>query len=166
MACPDRNVFVMVGDGSYLMMAQELVTAVQEGTKLIVVLVQNHGFQSIGDLSESLGSQRFGTKYRYRDAGSKRLDGDKLPVDLATNAESMGVKVLRPSGVDEFRAALQEAKAGDGPVVVHVETDPTVSAPDSESWWDVPVSEVAALESTQQARKTYDAHKAEQRLFL
>jgi 3D-(3,5/4)-trihydroxycyclohexane-1,2-dione acylhydrolase (decyclizing) len=166
MACPDRNVFVMVGDGSYLMMAQELVTAVQEGTKLIVVLVQNHGFQSIGDLSESLGSQRFGTKYRYRDAGSKRLDGDKLPVDLAANAESMGVKVLRPSGVDEFRAALQEAKAGDGPVVVHIETDPTVSAPDSESWWDVPVSEVAALESTQQARKTYDAHKAEQRLFL
>ncbi len=85
----------MVGDGSYLMMAQELVTAVQEGVKLIVVLVQNHGFASIGELSESLGSQRFGTRYRYRDAGTGRLDGDVLPVDLAANAESLGVRVLR-----------------------------------------------------------------------
>jgi 3D-(3,5/4)-trihydroxycyclohexane-1,2-dione acylhydrolase (decyclizing) len=166
MACPDRDVYVMVGDGSYLMMAQELVTAVQEGVKLVVVLVQNHGFHSIGSLSESLGSQRFGTAYRYRDATSGRLDGDKLPVDLAANAESLGVRVLRASGVEEFRARLLEARDGDGPVVVHVETDPLVHSPDSESWWDVPVPEVSDLDSTQQARKTYEAHKAEQRLFL
>ncbi|HEU4491437.1 MAG TPA: 3D-(3,5/4)-trihydroxycyclohexane-1,2-dione acylhydrolase (decyclizing) [Jiangellales bacterium] len=167
MAAPDRDVFVMVGDGSYLMMAQELVTAVQEGIKIVVVLVQNHGFHSIGDLSETLGSQRFGTRYRYRDAGSGRLDGDKLPVDLAANAESLGVRVLRASTVDDLRAKLQEAKASDGgPVVVHVETDPLVNAPGSESWWDVPVSEVADLDSTVQARKTYEAHKSDQRLFL
>jgi 3D-(3,5/4)-trihydroxycyclohexane-1,2-dione acylhydrolase (decyclizing) len=167
MATPDRDVFVMVGDGSYLMMAQELVTAVQEGIKIVVVLVQNHGFHSIGDLSETLGSQRFGTRYRYRDAGSGRLDGDKLPVDLAANAESLGVRVLRASTVDDLRAKLQEAKASDGgPVVVHVETDPLVNAPSSESWWDVPVSEVADLDSTVQARKTYEAHKSDQRLFL
>jgi len=167
MATPDRDVFVMVGDGSYLMMAQELVTAVQEGIKIVVVLVQNHGFHSIGDLSETLGSQRFGTRYRYRDAGSGRLDGDKLPVDLAANAESLGVRVLRASTVDDLRAKLQEAKASDGgPVVVHVETDPLVNAPGSESWWDVPVSEVADLDSTVQARKTYEAHKSDQRLFL
>ncbi|HSK56312.1 MAG TPA: 3D-(3,5/4)-trihydroxycyclohexane-1,2-dione acylhydrolase (decyclizing) [Jiangellales bacterium] len=167
MASPDRDVFVMVGDGSYLMMAQELVTAVQEGVKVVVVLVQNHGFHSIGDLSESLGSQRFGTRYRYRDSGSGRLDGDKLPVDLATNAESLGVRVLRATTVADFRAKLQEAKASSGgPIVVHVETDPLVNAPSSESWWDVPVSEVADLDSTVQARKTYEAHKAEQRLFL
>jgi len=167
MASPDRDVFVMVGDGSYLMMAQELVTAVQEGIKIVVVLVQNHGFHSIGDLSETLGSQRFGTRYRYRDADSGRLDGDKLPVDLATNAESLGVRVLRATTVDDFRAKLQAAKASDGgPVVVHVETDPLVNAPGSESWWDVPVSEVADLDSTVQARKTYEAHKADQRLFL
>ncbi len=167
MACPDRDVFVMVGDGSYLMMAQELVTAVQERIKLVVVLVQNHGFQSIGELSETLGSQRFGTWYRYRNETSSRLDGDVLPVDLAANAESLGVRVLRAYGITEFRKALQDAKHHEGgPVLVHVETDPLVSAPDSESWWDVPVSEVSELDTTQQARRVYDEHKSEQRPYL
>ncbi len=166
MACPDRDVYVMVGDGSYLMMAQELVTAVQERVKLIVVLVQNHGFASIGELSETLGSQRFGTRYRYRDAGTQRLDGGVLPVDIAANAASLGVHVLRAETVEEFRSALQEAKRHDGPVMVHIETDPLVPAPSSESWWDVPVAEVAEIESTRIARKTYDANKAGQRLFL
>jgi 3D-(3,5/4)-trihydroxycyclohexane-1,2-dione acylhydrolase (decyclizing) len=167
MASPDRDVFVMVGDGSYLMMAQELVTAVQERIKLVVVLVQNHGFQSIGELSESLGSQRFGTWYRYRDDASSRLDGDVLPVDLAANAESLGVRVLRANGITEFRKALQDAKRHDGgPVLVHVQTDPLVSAPSSESWWDVPVSEVSELDTTQHARRVYDEHKSKQRPYL
>jgi 3D-(3,5/4)-trihydroxycyclohexane-1,2-dione acylhydrolase (decyclizing) len=162
----DRDVFVMVGDGSYLMMAQELVTAVQEGVKLVVVLVQNHGFASIGELSESLGSQRFGTRYRYRDPGSGRLDGHVLPVDLATNAESLGVRVLRADGVADLRAKLAEAKAHTGgPVLVHVETDPLVPAPDSGSWWDVPVAEVSAVDSTRQARKAYEQSKANQRPY-
>jgi 3D-(3,5/4)-trihydroxycyclohexane-1,2-dione acylhydrolase (decyclizing) len=166
MACPDRDVYVMCGDGSYLMMAQELVTAVQEHIKIIVVLVQNHGFASIGALSEELGSQRFGTRYRFRDEQSHRLDGDVLPVDLAANAESLGVRVLRASGIDEFRKALQQAKAETGPVMVHVETDPLVPAPSSESWWDVPVSEVAEIESTQHAHEDYRRAKSRQRLFL
>ncbi len=167
MACPDRDVYIMVGDGSYLMMAQELVTAVQEGIKVIVVLVQNHGFASIGALSEELGAQRFGTSYRYRNEETGRLDGAKLPVDLAANAESLGVHVLRAGSIDEFRTALEKAKQHEaGPVMVHVETDPLVPAPDSESWWDVPVSEVSSLDSTIEARKTYDAHKAQQRLHL
>jgi len=170
MASPDRDVIVMVGDGSYLMMAQELVTAVQERVKLVVVLVQNHGFQSIGSLSEALGSQRFGTQYRYRGASSGRLDGSVLPVDLAANAASLGVRVVRATGIDEFRARLTEAKkmANDdpGPVLVHIETDPLVPAPDSESWWDVPVAQTASLESTQRARKAYETHKTDQRLFL
>jgi 3D-(3,5/4)-trihydroxycyclohexane-1,2-dione acylhydrolase (decyclizing) len=166
MASPDRDVYVMVGDGSYLMMAQELVTAVQEGIKIIVVLVQNHGFASIGALSEEVGAQRFGTWYRYRDEDG-RLTGGTLPVDLAANAESLGATVLRAQTIEEFRAALQQAKArGGGPVVVHIATDPLVPAPASESWWDVPVAEVSALETTQLARKNYDAHKAAQRLFL
>ena len=164
---PDRDVFVMVGDGSYLMMAQELVTAVQERVKLVVVLVQNHGFASIGELSETLGSQRFGTWYRYRNPDSGRLDGDVLPVDLAANAESLGVRVLRADGVEDFRAKLAEAKRHTGgPVLVHVETDPLVPAPSSESWWDVPVAEVSQLDSTRQARKSYDASKAGQRPYL
>jgi len=166
MACPDRDVFVMVGDGSYLMMAQELVTAVQEHLKIIVVLVQNHGFASIGALSEQLGSQRFGTSYRYRNPSTGRLDGDVLPVDLAANAASLGVHVVRANGVRELRTALVEAKQGDRPVLVHVETDPLVGAPSSESWWDVPVAEVASLESTLAARTTYEAHKADQRHYL
>ncbi|NEE03454.1 3D-(3,5/4)-trihydroxycyclohexane-1,2-dione acylhydrolase (decyclizing) [Phytoactinopolyspora halotolerans] len=162
----DRDVYVMVGDGSYLMMAQELVTAVQEGIKIIVVLVQNHGFQSIGALSEEVGVERFGTKYRYRDAATGRLDGETLPVDLAANAASLGVQVLRASGVDEFRAALRQAREATGPFMVHIDTDPMVPAPDSESWWDVPVAEVAELDATRDARKTYDDHKTAQRPYL
>jgi 3D-(3,5/4)-trihydroxycyclohexane-1,2-dione acylhydrolase (decyclizing) len=167
MAAPDRDVFVMVGDGSYLMMSQELVSAVSEGIKVIVVLVQNHGFASIGALSESLGSQRFGTRYRFRDTDTHRLDGDVLPVDLAANAESLGVRVLRASGVDELRKALREAKDHQGgPVLVHVETDPLVYSPDSESWWDVPVPETAQLDSTRRALVGYEEHKQRQRLHL
>jgi 3D-(3,5/4)-trihydroxycyclohexane-1,2-dione acylhydrolase (decyclizing) len=166
LACPDRDVFVMVGDGSYLMMATELVTAVQEAIKIITVLVQNHGYASIGSLSESLGSQRFGTKYRYRNPESGRLDGDKLPVDLAANAASLGVEVIKTTTAGEFAEAIKAAKAADHSIVIYVETDPLIGAPDSESWWDVPVSETSTLESTQEARKIYDEHKATQKLFL
>jgi 3D-(3,5/4)-trihydroxycyclohexane-1,2-dione acylhydrolase (decyclizing) len=166
LACPDRDVFVMVGDGSYLMMATELVTAVQEGIKIITVLVQNHGYASIGSLSESRGSQRFGTRYRYRNPTTGRLDGDKLPVDLAANAASLGVEVIKTTTAGEFANAIKAAKAADHSVVIYVETDPLIEAPDSESWWDVPVSATSTLDSTQQARKTYDEHKATQKLFL
>ena len=166
LACPDRDVFVMVGDGSYLMMATELVTAVQERIKIITVLVQNHGYASIGSLSELLGSQRFGTKYRYRNPETGRLDGDKLPVDLAANAASLGVEVIKTATAGEFAEAIKTAKTTDHSIVIYVETDPLISAPDSESWWDVPVNATSTLESTQQARKTYDEHKATQRLFL
>jgi 3D-(3,5/4)-trihydroxycyclohexane-1,2-dione acylhydrolase (decyclizing) len=165
MAAPDRDVFVMVGDGSYLMMATELVTAVQEGVKVVVVLVQNHGFASIGALSEQLGSQRFGTRYRYRGAGG-RLDGDVLPVDLAANAASLGVDVLVAQDGPSLEAALHKAKAGDRTTVVHVETDPLVDAPSSESWWDVPVSEVSTLESTQGAHTVYERWKTSQHAYL
>ncbi len=162
LAAPDREVYVLVGDGSYLMMAQELVTAVQEGVKLIVVLVQNHGFASIGRLSESVGGQRFGTAYRYRGA-SGRLDGDLLPVDLAANAQSLGARVLRARTVDELRAALADAKAADRTTVVHVDVDPLPGAPDSDAWWDVPVAEVSTLDSTRQPRADYEKAKQSQR---
>jgi 3D-(3,5/4)-trihydroxycyclohexane-1,2-dione acylhydrolase (decyclizing) len=166
MAAPDREVFVMVGDGSYLMMAQEIVTAVAEGIKLTIVLVQNHGYQSIGSLSESLGSQRFGTAYRYRNRETGLLDGAKLPVDLAANAASLGAHALNATTIEEFEAALREAVASEHTTVVQVHTDPTVAAPDSEAWWDVPVSEVAALESTRAARAAYEASKTTQKTYL
>jgi 3D-(3,5/4)-trihydroxycyclohexane-1,2-dione acylhydrolase (decyclizing) len=160
----DRDVVVMVGDGSYLMMSQEIVTSVQEGVKLIVVLVQNHGFASIGALSESLGSQRFGTRYRYRT--ERGLDGDVLPVDLAANAASLGAHVIRVSGVTELEKAYAEAQAAEVTTVIHVETDPTVPAPDSPAWWDVPVAETSALDSTKAARTTYEQNKQRQRSHL
>ncbi len=165
LGAPDRDVFVMVGDGSYLMMSSELVTAVQENLKVVVVLVQNHGFASIGALSESLGSQRFGTAYRYRGADG-RLDGDVLPVDLAANARSLGLEVIEAESRADLEKAIGTAKAATGPVVIHVRTDPKVYAPDSESWWDVPVSETSTLESTRSAYATYAEEKAAQRPYL
>ena len=166
LAAPDREVVVLVGDGSYLMMAQEIVTMVAEGLKVIIVLVQNHGFASIGALSESLGSQRFGTSYRYRDDDSGLIEGDVLPVDLAANAASLGADVLRASTVDEFTAAIAQAKANTTTTVVHVETDLFGPNPPGSAWWDVPVSEVSELESTRKARETYSATKQAQRHYL
>ncbi|MGI5128319.1 3D-(3,5/4)-trihydroxycyclohexane-1,2-dione acylhydrolase (decyclizing) [Pseudonocardia sp. CA-107938] len=165
MAAPDREVFALVGDGSYLMMAQELVTAVSEGIKLNVVIVQNHGFASIGALSESVGSQRFGTRYRYR-TESGQFDGDVLPVDLAANAASLGADVIRVRTIAEFREAIGRSRAATRTTVIHIETDPLAPSPDNETWWDVPVAEVAQLDSTTQARKTYETHKADQRPLI
>jgi 3D-(3,5/4)-trihydroxycyclohexane-1,2-dione acylhydrolase (decyclizing) len=166
MAAPDRDVFVTIGDGSYLMMPTELVTAVQEGIKIIVVLLQNHGYASIGSLAESLGVQRFGTKYRYRNTESGRLDGDILPVDLAANAASLGVKVLKASTLVELKDALAKAKASETAVLVHVDTDLEYQSPGGDGWWDVPVAEISELDFTQDARETYDGFKALQRPLL
>jgi 3D-(3,5/4)-trihydroxycyclohexane-1,2-dione acylhydrolase (decyclizing) len=166
MAAPDREVYVLVGDGSYLMMAQELVTAVQEHVKLTVVLVQNHGFASIGSLSEAVGSQRFGTAYRFRNPETGRLDGGLLPIDLAANAASLGVTVKRARTMGELVDGLEAARSETGPVLIHVETDASKEAPSSESWWDVPVAEVSHLDSTRQARADYEAHRASQQWFL
>ena len=163
LAAPDRDVFVTVGDGSYLMMPTELVTAVQEGIKIIVVLLQNHGYASIGSLAESLGVQRFGTKYRFRNAESGRLDGGILPVDLAANAESLGVDVIRAKTRDELVEALKAAKASDRATLVHIDTDLIQQSPAGDGWWDVPVAEVSTLESTQNAKIAYDKQKATQR---
>ncbi|MEU9289504.1 3D-(3,5/4)-trihydroxycyclohexane-1,2-dione acylhydrolase (decyclizing) [Streptomyces sp. NPDC048275] len=166
LADPSREVVVLVGDGSYLMMAQEIVTMVSEGLKVIIVLVQNHGFASIGALSESLGSQRFGTKYRFRNGDSGLIDGDVLPVDLAANASSLGADVLHAASVDEFRTAMEKAKANDRTTVVHVETDLYGPNPPAHGWWDVPVSQASALDSTRGAYETYAAHKLTQRHYL
>lgn len=163
-----RDVFAMVGDGGYLMMPTELVTAVQERVKVVVVLVQNLGFHSIGSLSQSLGSQRFGTSYRARGADG-RLDGQTLPVDLAANARSLGAHVVEVEDRDGLVAAIHEAKgwpADGGPFVIHVQTDPLVHGPDSASWWDVPVSEISELTSTREAFDAYRERKTGQRAYL
>jgi 3D-(3,5/4)-trihydroxycyclohexane-1,2-dione acylhydrolase (decyclizing) len=161
MAAPEREVYVMVGDGSYLMLSSEIVTSIQEGLKLTIVLVDNHGFNSIGSLSRSLGTDGFGTLYRYRQNGSLGVDSDTspapvLPLDLAANAESLGAKVIRCRTVDELRSGLEAAKGEDSTVVVAIEVDRYEGVPNYDSWWDVPVAEVSELEAVQEARRAYE----------
>jgi 3D-(3,5/4)-trihydroxycyclohexane-1,2-dione acylhydrolase (decyclizing) len=165
MADPDREVIVMVGDGSYLMMAQELATAVQEGVKLLVVLVENHGFASIGSLSETVGAPQFGTNFRYR-GDSGRLDGDMLPIDLGANAASLGAQVFRADTLGAFRECLRKAMAATRTTVVHVECDLETGSPSSGSWWDVPVAEVSSQPLTRAARSVYEKAKVDQRGHL
>jgi 3D-(3,5/4)-trihydroxycyclohexane-1,2-dione acylhydrolase (decyclizing) len=165
MAAPDREVYVMVGDGSWLMMSSDLVTAIQEGHKLIVVLIDNHGFASIGGLSGALGSRGFGTEYRYR-TPSGSLDGALLPVDLAANAASLGACVLRPAGVAELDTALGEARRMDRTVVIHVEADREARVGSYESWWDVPVAQVSEDEAVREARRTYETNRRAERWHL
>jgi 3D-(3,5/4)-trihydroxycyclohexane-1,2-dione acylhydrolase (decyclizing) len=167
LAAPEREVYVLVGDGSYLMMAQEIVTSIAEHAKLTIVLVDNRGFSSIGSLSRSVGSDGFGTLYRYRVDGSLGTDGydsgAQLPVDLAANAESLGAHVFRTSSIDELRAALAAAKDVDETVVIHIEVDRYEGVPSYESWWDVPVAEVSDVEAVRRARADYERARPRQR---
>ncbi|MEO7069049.1 MAG: 3D-(3,5/4)-trihydroxycyclohexane-1,2-dione acylhydrolase (decyclizing) [Nostocoides sp.] len=162
----DHEVVAIVGDGSYQMLPMEIATIVSEGVKVIIVLLQNHGFASIGALSESRGSQRFGTTYRMRNTSTGRLDGEIVPFDLAANAASWGADVLRCNGIGEFRANWAKAVSSDHTTVLYIETDLLGPNPPGTAWWDVPVSEVSALESTQHAREEYVAEKAAQRAYL
>jgi 3D-(3,5/4)-trihydroxycyclohexane-1,2-dione acylhydrolase (decyclizing) len=167
MAAPEREIYVLVGDGSWLMLSSELVTAVQERLKLTVVLVDNRGYNSIGSLSRSLGLDGFGTLYRYRRNGAVAVDSeqseDYLPVDLAANAESLGARVIRTATIEELRAALEEARAETGPVVIAVEVDRYEGVPGYESWWDVPVAEVSEVSAVRAARERYEAAREDER---
>ena len=171
MAAPEREVYVMVGDGSYLMMNAEIITSIQEGYKLTIVLVDNSGFSSIGALSRSVGSDGFGTHYRYRKNGSIGLDserapGDVLPVDLAKNAESLGARVMGAQTIAELKEALEEAKSLDQTVVIHVPVDRYEGVPDYESFWDVPVAEVSEVDAVIAAREEYAANRRAERRYL
>ncbi|HEY2937948.1 MAG TPA: 3D-(3,5/4)-trihydroxycyclohexane-1,2-dione acylhydrolase (decyclizing) [Gaiellaceae bacterium] len=167
MAAPEREIYVLVGDGSWLMLSSELVTAVQERLKLTVVLVDNRGYNSIGSLSRSLGLDGFGTLYRYRRNGAVAVDSeqseDYLPVDLAANAESLGARVIRTATIEELRAALEEARAETGPVVIAVEVDRYEGVPGYESWWDVPVAEVSEVSAVRAARERYETAREDER---
>ncbi|WP_150306885.1 3D-(3,5/4)-trihydroxycyclohexane-1,2-dione acylhydrolase (decyclizing) [Planctomonas psychrotolerans] len=170
-AAPDRDVIVMVGDGSYLMLHTELVTAVAENLKIIVVLIQNHGFASIGHLSETVGTDRYGTRYRFLDEGSGTFDNDRvLPVDLAANARSYGIDVIEiapgPVAIDDLRAAMAVAKDAQHSTLIHITSDPLVYSPDGEGWWDVPVAPESQLDSTRAAYDDYTTAKAAQKPLL
>ncbi|MGX5182692.1 3D-(3,5/4)-trihydroxycyclohexane-1,2-dione acylhydrolase (decyclizing) [Streptomyces avermitilis] len=168
LAAPDRPVWALVGDGTYLMMPTEIVTAVQEGIAIKVLLIQNHGYASIGGLSESVGGERFGTAYRYRSEDGQ-YTGAPLPVDLAANAASLGMRVLRAKTVRDLRAALAEARAADTPTCVYVETktaDTVSGTPPAQAWWDVPVAETATRSSAVKARELYERHVSTRRRHL
>ncbi|MEV0489463.1 3D-(3,5/4)-trihydroxycyclohexane-1,2-dione acylhydrolase (decyclizing) [Streptomyces atratus] len=168
LAAPGRPVWALVGDGTYLMNPTEIVTAVQENLPIKVVVLQNHGYASIGGLSETVGGERFGTAYRHRSADGS-FTGPPLPVDLAANAASLGMRVLRAKTVHDLREALTEARSADRPTCVYVETETadTVSGPPpAQAWWDVPVAETATRPSAVKAREDYDRHAAARRRHL
>lgn len=166
MADPSREVYVMLGDGSYLMMPTEIVTSIQEGYKLNIILINNHGFASIGGLSESVGSGGFGTRYRFRDPATGELTGPTLPVDFAANARSLGAHVIEAHTIDDLRTALEEARTLDRTTVITIETDREARVPGYESWWDVPVAEVSEMESVRQARDAYERARERERAFI
>jgi 3D-(3,5/4)-trihydroxycyclohexane-1,2-dione acylhydrolase (decyclizing) len=171
MADPEREVYVMVGDGSYLMMAQEIATSVQERRKLIVVLVDNAGYKSIGALSRSKGTAGFGTRDLMREDDSAGDDATHagappVPVDLALNAEGLGAHVIRALTIEQLRDALVGARAVERTVVVHVPVDRYESVPDYESWWDVPVAEVSEMEAVREARVAYEGDRRNERWWL
>ncbi|WP_308516556.1 3D-(3,5/4)-trihydroxycyclohexane-1,2-dione acylhydrolase (decyclizing) [uncultured Varibaculum sp.] len=165
MALPDSEVVAIVGDGTYQMLPMELATVVQENIKVIYVLLQNYGFSSIGALSESRGSQRFGTRYRMGAGNPHNEDGELLPVDIAKNAESWGIKVLKVHTIEEFRDAYRQAEKSEQAVMIHIETNLFGPNPPNCSYWDVAVPEVSRIESTQQARKEYEDALVDQRHY-
>jgi 3D-(3,5/4)-trihydroxycyclohexane-1,2-dione acylhydrolase (decyclizing) len=163
MAAPDREVYVMVGDGSYLMMAQEIVTSVQEGYKLNIIVLDNHGFASIGGLSRAIGNRGMGTEYRYRRNGQP--DGELLKVDFVANARSLGAEAVRAHSREDFEQALVEARKNSKTSVVVIETAFSERVPGYESWWDVPIAEVSEMKLVQEARARYVEARKKQRAF-
>jgi 3D-(3,5/4)-trihydroxycyclohexane-1,2-dione acylhydrolase (decyclizing) len=166
MAAPDREVYVLVGDGSYLMMAQEIVTSIQEGVRLNVLVLDNQGFASIGGLSQSVGCSGFLTRYRQRDARSGDLDGDVVAVDFAANAASLGARAIRACTPAAVRAALETARSADRTTAIVIPVDREQRVPGYESWWDVPVAEVSTIEAVQNARAEYERARKAERHYL
>lgn len=164
MAAPEREVYVLVGDGSYLMLNNEIITSIQEGYKLNIVLLDNSGFASIGSLSESIGNKRFGTQYRYRENGG--LNGENLPVDLSKNAESLGAYVIRAKTAEDLIQGLKEAKKIDKTTVIYIKTDIYRTVKGYHAWWEVPVAEVSSAPEVQKVRKEYEENKKKQKLYI
>ena len=166
LAAPDREVFVLVGDGSYLMMAQEIATSIQEGVRLIILILDNHGFASIGGLSQSVGCEGYATTYRARDPRTGQLEGPLLTVDYVANAASLGAHAVHARTRAEIRAAIAEARHADRTTAIVIPVDREQRVGGSESWWDVPIAEVSTIEAVQAARADYVRAKAAERSYL
>ena len=165
MASPESEVYVMVGDGSYLMMSQEIVTAIQERVKMTIVLLNNDGYSSIGSLSNAVGTEGFGTYYRYRNEQTQQLDGGLLPIDYAANAASMGAYVIKAKNVSELKDALKEAKTIDRTTLIYIDVDRKKGVPGF-TWWDVPIAQVSEKDAVKESLKTYQENKKSQKYYL
>lgn len=165
MADPDRQVFIMVGDGSYLMMNSELVTSIAEGMKINLVVVDNSGFQCIRGLQMSCGSPSFGNELRYRDPFTNRLEGELIPIDFAANGASFGAVAYSAATPDELVAALASARSETRSTVIHVRVDKDIRVPGYESWWDVPIAEVSEEPGVLEALESYNEAKEKQRFL-
>lgn len=170
MADPEREVYVLVGDGSYLMLSADIVTSIQEGFKLTIILMDNNGYKSIGALSRSLGSQGFGTRYAFPENNHLPDDTEELvstlPVDLAANARSLGAHVIQCETYNEFLIALETARGIERTTVIYIQNDRYVGVPGYESWWDVPIAEVSEIDSVKTARTNYEQEVQKERYFL
>ncbi|MCF0060302.1 3D-(3,5/4)-trihydroxycyclohexane-1,2-dione acylhydrolase (decyclizing) [Dyadobacter chenwenxiniae] len=166
MADPTREIYVICGDGGYLMNNHEIVTSIQEGVKFTILLLNNNGYASIGGLSESIGSERFGTMYKYRDENSGQLSGEFLPVDLAKNAESLGANVIRATDRESLENALAQSKTANRTTVIYIETSLYRTVKGYNAWWEVPIAEVSTSPGVQKAFENYKTNKKEQRIFL
>ncbi len=164
MAAPERDVFVFIGDGSYLMLNTEIVTAVQEGIKIVIILVDNGGFQSIHGLQMSSGTPSFGNELRYRDESARALAGPHVEVDFVANAESLGARGIRVDDLAELRAALDEAKAETRPTLISIRVDENARVPNFEGWWDVPIAQASEEASVKEARARYEEDVQKQRV--
>lgn len=165
LAKPEKEVIVMVGDGSYQMLSSELITAIQEGINITIVLLNNHGYGSIGSLSESVGSEGFGTNYRYRDSESKQLEGSTLPMDFVMNAKSYGLVVQTAKNYDELKTCLKTAINSEKAQVIVATVDKVQKVRDYNSWWDVPVAEVSKTEFVKEAREKYSKERKKQKNY-
>jgi len=165
MADPSRDVYVMVGDGSYLMLHTELVTSLQEGYKIIIVLVDNSGYQCIRGLQMSSGSPAFGNEFRYRDPATDRLEGSYIPIDFAQNAESLGAVAFRANTAKDFQDAISKAKTTDRTTLIHVRVDVDARVPGFDSWWDVPIAQVSGEQGVKEALEQYQKARGRQRYF-
>jgi 3D-(3,5/4)-trihydroxycyclohexane-1,2-dione acylhydrolase (decyclizing) len=166
MADPSREVFVMVGDGSYQMMSSEIATSLQERYKINIVLINNNGFGSIGGLSKAVGAQGYGTEYRFRNPNSNQLDGEYIPMDFASNAASYGAHVIKVANRTEFENAMKEARQQTRTTVIVLDIDKEARVPGYESWWDVPVAEVSEVDTATAAREEYDRAVKRERFFF
>ena len=165
MAQPDGEVYVFVGDGTYLMNPMELLTAVQENLKITVVISENHGYQCIRSLQVAKAGHSFGNEFRARQNETNRLEADFLQIDFAHNAQSLGAKACHVYTPGEFREALREARKNHQTCVIVVETEKYRMLPGSGVWWDVAVAEVSNDPEIQKRREEYETERRKLQKF-